>query len=90
MNNGGGSGLPYFFEKETIMAKSVLDPVFRCDSCHKLVLLETLHKVGACPKCGNKRMRNVTVFDNDEKAQMEKWNLQAFLSDFSEVKDVVA
>ena len=67
-----------------------IDPVFRCDSCHVLVLLKTLHKVGSCPKCGNKRMRNVTVFSDEEKKQMETWNLQEFLSDFSEVADVIA
>jgi DNA-directed RNA polymerase subunit RPC12/RpoP len=64
-----------------------LDPVFRCDSCHRLVLLTSIHKIGTCPRCGNKRVRNVTVFDDQERAQMVNWGLVDFVNQFSEVAD---
>jgi DNA-directed RNA polymerase subunit RPC12/RpoP len=63
------------------------DPVLRCDSCQTLVKRETLHKVGACPKCGNRRVRNVTVFDEVEKAQLEAWGFHEFVADFAGVAD---
>lgn len=63
-----------------------LDPVFRCDSCHTLVRLETLHKLGTCSKCGNKRVRNVTIFNDEEKAQMLKWGFNDFVAEFEEVQ----
>lgn len=62
------------------------DPVLRCDSCQKLVKRTTLHKLGCCPDCGNKRVRNLTVFNHTEKAQMEKWGFQDFVDEY-EVKE---
>lgn len=57
------------------------DPVLRCDSCQALVKRVTLHRSGACHKCGNKRMRALTVFNDVEKAQMEEWGFQDFVND---------
>ena len=64
------------------------DPVLRCDSCQALMKRETLHKLGCCSKCGNKRMRNVTIFNSDEKDQMELWGFQDFVNEFEVVTDV--
>jgi len=64
-----------------------LDPVVRCDSCQALIKRTTLRKVGSCDKCGNKRMRNLTVFNEDEKAQMEGWGFQEFVAQYEEVPD---
>lgn len=58
------------------------DPVLRCDSCQVLVKRKTLHKLGACPECGNKRVRNLTVFNDEEKAQLEAWGFQDFVNEF--------
>lgn len=63
------------------------DPVLRCDSCQALLLLKTLHKFGRCNKCGNKRLRNVTVFNEKEKDLMESWELYDFLAAFEAVSD---
>jgi len=63
------------------------DPVLRCDSCHILVRRTTLHKLGSCDSCGNRRMRNVTIFNEDEKAQMEGWGFADFVAEFVEVDD---
>lgn len=64
---------------------SDLDPVLRCDSCRVLVRVTSLHKLGCCDKCGNKRMRNVTLFNDAERATMEAWGETEFLAQFSEV-----
>ena len=63
------------------------DPVLRCDSCQTLVRRVTLHKLGSCPKCGNKRVRNVTIFNEDEKIQMIKWGFDEFVDEFEAVDD---
>jgi len=64
-----------------------LDPVLRCDSCQTLLKRETLHKIGSCSKCGNKRMRNLTVFDEDERDQMLDWGFDEFVSEYELVDD---
>lgn len=63
------------------------EPVYRCDSCQELLLHTTIQKLGSCSKCGNKRMRNITIFNDEEKIQMEAWGLSDFLSQFEEVAD---
>ena len=64
-----------------------IDPVLRCDSCQALVRRATLHKLGCCDGCGNKRVRNVDVFNLKEKEQMEKWGFEDFLKNFEVVAD---
>lgn len=66
---------------------SELDPVFRCDSCNRLVLLKMIHKIGCCNHCGNKRMKDISVFDDSEAAQMKQWGLDDFLKEFEPVKE---
>ena len=61
------------------------DPVLRCDSCQALVKRLTLHKIGSCDKCGNKRVRNLTVFNEVEKAEMEKWGYHDFVKQYEVV-----
>jgi len=63
------------------------DPVLRCDSCNVLVTRKTLHKIGGCDKCGNKRVKNVTVFDEDERQQMIDWGHQEFVDEFEVVDE---
>ena len=69
------------------MDEGFTDPVLRCDSCQALVRLGTLHKHGSCIKCGNRRMRNLTVFDEDEKKQMEEWGYREFVAEFGVVDE---
>jgi DNA-directed RNA polymerase subunit RPC12/RpoP len=64
------------------MNQEKLDPVYRCDSCQKIITLDILHKIGCCNHCGNKRVRNVTVFDENEMNQMKSWGLDEFLAGF--------
>ena len=63
------------------------DPVLRCDSCQKIIKRESLHKLGGCPKCGNRRVRNLTVFNDEEKAEMESWGFHDFVSQYEAVSD---
>jgi len=67
--------------------KEFTDPVLRCDSCNVLVRRTTIHKIGSCDKCGNKRFKDVTVFDEIEQAQMIEWGFQDFVNEYAEVSD---
>ena len=59
------------------------DPVVRCDSCSKIVKTEQLRQTGCCPHCGNRKVRNLQVFNELERAQMEAWGVDpAFLAEF--------
>ena len=62
------------------------DLVLRCDSCSRLVLLTQLHELGMCPHCGNRKVRNVLVFNDAEMAWMKKQEIDAdFIALFTPV-----
>lgn len=48
------------------------DPVVRCDSCAKLMLMEKLHKNGVCD-CGNRKVRTMLTFSFLEYLIMRFW-----------------
>jgi hypothetical protein len=61
------------------------DPVVRCDSCQRLLLVSKLKEFGAC-LCGNTKVRNVRGFNDAEQAKMEEWGVDpAFLKLFEPV-----
>lgn len=61
------------------------DPVVRCDSCSKIVQTKTLRELGCCPNCGNRKVRNLTVFNSEELTQMKDWGVDPeFLNIFCE------
>ena len=62
----------------------MVDPVLRCDSCNKLIRVATLHQLGCCDSCGNKRVKDVHVFDDSEREQIKEWGFDEFLKDFEE------
>lgn len=64
-----------------------LDPVLRCDSCSSLVKVETLHSLGCCSKCGNRRIRNLTVMDEVELQQIKDWGFTEFASQWGAIND---
>lgn len=66
---------------------SDLDPILRCDSCSALVRVGTIHKIGCCDKCGNRRMRSLTIVSEQEIEQMENWGFLDFASEFKGVAD---
>ena len=63
------------------------DPVLRCDSCNVLVTRKMIHKIGSCDKCGNKRFKDVTAFDEVERDQMIEWGFKRFANEFQAVPD---
>lgn len=69
------------------MEEGFTDPVVRCDSCQALVRRTTLKNHGACTKCGNRRMRNLTVFDENEKKQLEEWGFTDFVAEYGEADE---
>lgn len=69
------------------MDEGFTDPVVRCDSCQGLLRREILHKHGRCIKCGNRRIRNLTVLSESETKQMEEWGFSDFLKKFEIVSE---
>ena len=63
------------------------DPVVRCDSCSTIIKATLLRSLGSCSTCGNKRVRDVTVFDQDEYDQIKAWGFTDFLACFEVVPD---
>lgn len=59
------------------------DPVLRCDTCAKIVKNETIHKLGACPNCGNKKMKHLRAYNSGELETMKRWKVDPeFLAQF--------
>lgn len=50
------------------------DPVVRCDSCNKVILLDRLRKLGMC-ECGNRKVRSLQTFTTEERDQMTGWGV---------------
>ena len=42
------------------------DPVVRCAQCNKITHRAFISKYGGCVHCGNKRLTNVTGFEEEE------------------------
>lgn len=64
------------------------DPVLRCDACQKLIKMEDVKNIGLCRHCGNRRVRNLTVFNEEERAQMVEWGIdESFISQFEGVPE---
>jgi uncharacterized CHY-type Zn-finger protein len=51
------------------------EPVVRCDSCVKLVIVNDLKTSGCCPYCGNTRVRNVRTISDLEIEAMKTLNI---------------
>jgi hypothetical protein len=72
------------YDKDTEFA----DPVVRCDSCSRIIRVESLRELGMC-SCGNRKIRNLQIFNEQEKAQMLEWGIDpVFLALFEGRKDV--
>lgn len=64
------------------------DPVLRCDSCAKLVLLEKIHKFHFCNHCGNKRFKRVNMINEEEMIDLKEKKIDPdFLALFEGVDD---
>ena len=59
------------------------DPVVRCDSCAKILLLDDLRSHGVC-LCGNRKVRNLMAFNFREWFRMKfLWRIDPlFLKEF--------
>lgn len=51
------------------------EPIVRCDSCAKLVLVASIKKMGMCPLCSNGRFRNVRTLTDEEMIKVKEWNI---------------
>ncbi|MDI6741627.1 MAG: hypothetical protein QMD11_02715 [Smithella sp.] len=49
------------------------EPVLKCESCNKVVLLAVLKKIGMCPLCGNTKVRNVRTMTDEDQVTVERW-----------------
>jgi rRNA maturation endonuclease Nob1 len=49
------------------------DPVLRCTECQRIIFQEEIAKIGKCPNCGCRKVRNVlTLSDSEEKLLKNK------------------
>ena len=65
------------------------DPVLRCDSCNKLVLSKDLFRLGVCPECGNRKVRKVLLFKEEEFVWMREQGIDPeFFKEFESVPEV--
>ena len=49
-----------------------MDPVVRCCDCSSLIFREGIQKAVGCPRCGNKRIRNVLSMTEEEMGKLKK------------------
>ena len=74
-----------------------LDPILRCDDCSNLVHREFITKRGCCNHCGNRRLKNVQLLQEEEYRKIEahtydfglkKWEVDSeFLKLFEGMED---
>lgn len=63
------------------------DPVVRCDSCQRILMVSKLREMGGCI-CGSRKVRNLKGFDDKEQALMIEWEIDpAFLALFEPMAD---
>lgn len=55
--------------------KEFHDPVVRCDKCHKILLTGEVKNIGMCSHCGHRRVKKVSIFNEDELATIQGWNV---------------
>ena len=63
------------------------DPVLRCDSCSSILLASDLREKGRCRECGNRKVRNLQVFNEEERQQMIDWNIDPKFIELFEVTE---
>ena len=64
------------------------DPVVRCDSCNIIIITKALAKAGCCPKCGNRRIRNVLAMNDGEMTKLRERGIdENFIKLFEEVDE---
>ena len=51
------------------------DPVVRCDKCHELLLTAAVKSLGMCEHCGNRRVKKVSIFNENEMVQLSQWGV---------------
>lgn len=66
------------------------DPIIRCTECSGIVHRTQIRKFGSCPKCGNRRVRNVLSLSEEEMAKLKEEGVDpGFLILFEGVDDAV-
>ncbi len=67
------------------------DPIVMCCDCNKIIYKAQIKKMGMCPGCGNKRVRNVQVMSEEEMAELKFRKVDPkFLELFGEVDENAA
>ena len=51
------------------------DPILRCCDCQSLVFRDSIKTHGSCPKCANRRLRNVLSLSEEEMAALKEKNI---------------
>lgn len=65
------------------------EPVYRCHSCHKIVLLKVLKEEGRCPLCGGRRVEAISSLTGAEVRRIRKWGVdESFLQTFQNAPSI--
>ena len=64
------------------------DPVVRCDGCKKIFLRVDIQKIGGCPYCGHKKVKNLMGFNEEEWEQMKGWGVDPDFLKLFEAREV--
>lgn len=63
------------------------DPVVRCDSCNRILMVAKLKELGACI-CGSRKVKNLRGYNLQEQVAMQEWGIDPdFLALFEAVPD---
>lgn len=65
---------------------SFTDPVVRCTECQTMIFRDQIYEFGCCPKCGNRRVRNVLNMSPEERDEINNKGFGDFLELFEEVE----
>jgi uncharacterized protein (DUF983 family) len=71
------------YDKES---KEFNDPVVRCCDCNQILFREKLRELGMCQKCGNRKVKSISILSADELNMLKNADIdQAFLDCFEGV-----
>ena len=64
------------------------DPIVRCCDCKAIVTRVDIKKLGMCGKCGNKRVRKISVLSETEMKELKENGVDpVFLALFGEIDE---
>ena len=63
------------------------DPVVRCTQCMDIIERMTLRKIGMCPRCGCRKVKEILTLTKEEINWLNKKKYTDFTSQFKQEED---